>query len=186
MIPTACFAEIFFYEPFINHCPLSIGQMAAQNRKNKQIITLIETPRTYLGYREGKKNALEVFDKDSNDFLGTVDIEEDTDGIFHLPIQIESPKEGYGTEAKYAVMKYVFERKGAGSIVAFISPDNAPSIKLHEKLGFQKTDKVERHLLEDKPSLAYVITKDKFEKEDPRFKVKGYQQFLPRNLNVNP
>lgn len=43
--------------------------------------------------------------------------------------------QGYATEAARIAMEYGFETVGAGELVSFIQPRNAPSVKVAERLG---------------------------------------------------
>ncbi len=63
--------------------------------------------------------------------------------IAHMPIYTIKEKKhlyqgkGFGTEAKYALMKWAFEEKNIYAVKAYIYNDNYRSINMQEKLGFQ-------------------------------------------------
>ena len=49
----------------------------------------------------------------------------------------EYSRQGYAFEAASAVLEYAQNERGLTRILAFISPENAPSIKLAEKIGLR-------------------------------------------------
>jgi len=62
------------------------------------------------------------------------------DGTFSYGIDIaaEHRRQGYAGEAILIVLKYYFEELRYQKVTAWVLSDNVASIKLHEKLGFQK------------------------------------------------
>ncbi|HET9248538.1 MAG TPA: GNAT family N-acetyltransferase, partial [Actinomycetota bacterium] len=50
---------------------------------------------------------------------------------------------GYATEAVRALVDYAFDTLGAGAVRAHASADNAPSIRVAEKLGMRLIERVE-------------------------------------------
>jgi RimJ/RimL family protein N-acetyltransferase len=61
-------------------------------------------------------------------------------GTFCYGIDIDAGyrHQGYASEAILAVVKYYFEELRYQKVSAWVYSDNEVSIKLHEKLGFQK------------------------------------------------
>lgn len=50
---------------------------------------------------------------------------------------------GYGTEALIAVHEWFFERRGKGRSVCIIDPENMPSVRLGERLGYRPFDEAD-------------------------------------------
>ena len=69
------------------------------------------------------------------DFLEDVDL-----GYAFLPA---GRGEGYATEASAAVMRYAVERFGLSRLAAIVSPGNAASIRVLERLGFESRGQVQ-------------------------------------------
>lgn len=119
-------------------CLAWLSEIDPENKVIGPMKFLVETPRTFIGYAGQREigGLWEIYDKATGKFLGHIDIIKISDGVFEVPIYLKVTGEGIGSETKLAVMKYLFEKKGAREIVDYISPNNTASIKLHEKLGF--------------------------------------------------
>lgn len=73
--------------------------------------------------------------------------------------------QGFMSEAIHTVLQYGFEKMQLNRVEAFIAPNNIPSIKLVEKMGFTKEGQLRAHYLykgrlED--SLVYSLLKEEF------------------------
>lgn len=70
---------------------------------------------------------------------------EDSDAIeFFYTLLPEYWGQGYGTEAARRIVRYLFEEVNAPRVVANVFPDNIPSVRVLEKLGFQRTEQGEQ------------------------------------------
>ncbi|MCB0701043.1 MAG: GNAT family N-acetyltransferase [Chitinophagales bacterium] len=75
-------------------------------------------------------------------------------------------KQGLMTEAANALIPYAFDNMGVHRIEAFASPENEPSIRILEGLGFTKEGLMRDHFLRDgvyEPSAAYSLLKHEFD-----------------------
>src|SRR5690606_21683193 len=78
--------------------------------------------------------------------------------------------EGLATEAVSAAIDHVFATREADRLTADVDPDNRPSIRLLERLGFVRTGSAERTFCIDgewKDSLYYGLTRDRWRPEWP-------------------
>ena len=57
----------------------------------------------------------------------------------------EDKQQGYMTEALDAVIRYGFEQMGLNRIAANIAPDNHPSLRIVEKMGFVREGYLRQH-----------------------------------------
>lgn len=85
-----------------------------------------------------------IFQKDSNTLIGQAGIESqivDGQGEIMLSYFLDSHywSRGYAGEACRCIMKYAREELAFDRIVAVISPENLPSIRLAQALGFHYT-----------------------------------------------
>ena len=82
-----------------------------------------------------------VFEKETGKLVGRAGIEhrEELGGELELGYAIAKPYwgRGYATEVCQAIINYAKEELGFPSICSLIEPENAVSIHLAEKLGFQ-------------------------------------------------
>lgn len=79
--------------------------------------------------------------------------------LAHLPIYFDPyfHRQGFGTEAKFAVIDWVFNNFPVEGIIAVISDSNIQSINLHRKLGFELEGPGEVI-----NSGKYILSKDRF------------------------
>jgi len=119
----------------------------------------LETKRLLIGSTEpidSPWNRFIVALKDSGQVIGGIRLNYlDPEAAAPLDFRPTFQKNGYGTEAKYALLKYAFEQLGVPEFSAYIKPDNVGSIKLHERLGFLLQTK-------GKNSNSYVLTRQHF------------------------
>jgi RimJ/RimL family protein N-acetyltransferase len=117
--------------------------------------------------RPGTWFQMVIIRKDSGDLIGDIGI--------HFLDEVSSPVElgitlakaqhqqGFATEALKKVISYLFLKLGKQKIVASIDPRNELSIKLFERLGFEKEALYEKSLFlngEWVDDLVYVRLKD--------------------------
>ncbi len=112
--------------------PMAGWQPHHNNRETKQIIA----------YYVKEGNVLAITEKDKNIMIGTVGLHKDDHrpgtGARQLGYALSPDywKKGYATEAALAVLKYAFERNLYRLVTAYCYPENTPSKKLLEKIGF--------------------------------------------------
>ena len=73
-----------------------------------------------------------------------------------MPLSITAQGKRYGLEAKFALLKFVFEQLGITAVRDEINESNTRSINLHKKLGFIKGSEG------DGESFLYSLTKEQF------------------------
>jgi RimJ/RimL family protein N-acetyltransferase len=74
-------------------------------------------------------------------------------------------KRGYATEAANACLRYAFMELGRAHIVSFITPENAPSIRLAERLGEQLEGEVTLpHLPPERKVLQYGLSREAWQR----------------------
>lgn len=82
-------------------------------------------------------------------------------------ITVESMKgKGLMSEAIAPIIQYGFEKMQLHRIEAFIGPDNTPSLKLVEKLGFTKEGHLRQHFCKDEimeDSVVLSLLKQEYE-----------------------
>jgi RimJ/RimL family protein N-acetyltransferase len=85
--------------------------------------------------------------KDTGEVIGGTGAELKKAGKYSGGIWINSKYHGrgYGTEAYKALAEFLFDVCGAEIIQSGYYCDNEKSKKMHEKIGFVKTDKIEDH-----------------------------------------
>lgn len=54
----------------------------------------------------------------------------------------EDRRKGYATETARALMEWATEIHGIRRFISATTPDNAPSLRVHEKLGFERTGEI--------------------------------------------
>jgi len=77
---------------------------------------------------------------------------------------------GYGKEAVGHVLKYLVEEKKKHKIVAKVDPENMPSIKLLESLGFKREGVLRKCICEDnewKDEIIYGMLEEEWKKTRP-------------------
>lgn len=184
-------AEIRLYSP-APFCA-AVAQAAvngAPGLKSYQVYA--ETPRLILVAEpkrgQAKPNRFEVYDKNTGRRLGSVGMEpsrlnytsffkpqlDPRAYVGHLPVFFDRNQgKGYGTEGKYAAMKYGFDVEKMAAMVAVVDVNNASSIGLHEKLGF-------RVITRTRDTITYGITKEEFNVTRRKFARETEDVFLPR------
>jgi RimJ/RimL family protein N-acetyltransferase len=73
---------------------------------------------------------------------GTNDI--DADGAAELGWTVfpEHRRLGYATETAQRLMEWARDEHGVRRFISSTTPDNAPSLRVHEKLGFRRTGQI--------------------------------------------
>jgi len=74
---------------------------------------------------------------------------------------------GYGREAVGYVLKYLFEERKKHKVIASVDPENIPSIKLLEDLGFKREGILRKSIYEEKEwkdDLVYGMLEEEWEK----------------------
>lgn len=139
---------------------------------------IAETPRTYLVVAKQFPSPMSsqkvlVIDKSTHQVIGSMRITIEGKRA-HLPLRfnVENQASGIGTEAKYALLRYAFEKLGAEDVHDAINFSNKASIRLHEKLGFK--------LLSGQLILHFGLTKQDFKKARGRFQRTGTVSYRPR------
>ena len=89
-----------------------------------------------------------VEERESGRLVGDVGIsrEDDEPGVIKVGYTMNPAVQGrgYATEAVRALVAYAFEKLGADLVRAYASADNAPSIRVMEKLGMRLIERIER------------------------------------------
>lgn len=137
---------------------VSVGVVYKKNRIQ------IETPRTriMLTPNFSRHQAVALRDRFTHEAIGEIGVQWNMPGQMHLPlyIQFNHQTEGYATEAKYALIKFIFSTTSATSIYEVIPKENVASQALHRKLGFRLAEK------SDLESGDYQLDKIDFLKDD--------------------
>lgn len=92
---------------------------------------------------DNKQLRLMIEIKESNQTIGMIDLydfepQNNRAGV-GIVIDNKSQQKGYASETLNLIVEYSFGFLGLHSLYAHIMPENKPSIKLFEKIGFQKT-----------------------------------------------
>jgi hypothetical protein len=109
-----------------------------------------------------------VYERSTHRRLGIVTVEHSpTSDYGHMPIEFlpGAQGKGYGTEAKAALIKLIFENTDTPEIEAYIKNTNLASINLHLKLGFKYISPYEF----DKLFGYYLLIKEDFETSNFEF-----------------
>ncbi len=98
--------------------------------------------------REEKALVWSMIEKKSGEFIGNIELMDDSVSSKELGIAITAIKQdrGYGSEAILALLKYGFERLGLEKIVLRVHPANARAIHVYENCGFREYDRTEEHV----------------------------------------
>ncbi len=83
-------------------------------------------------------------------------------------ISPEYQNQGYGSEAVYAVVDYLFCDMKKHRIIASVDPRNTPSFKLLEKIGFRKEAHFKKSVLienEWEDDVIYGLLKEEWDKK---------------------
>ena len=117
---------------------------------------------------EEKAPVFSLIDKNSEEFIGNIELMNvtDTQGELGIAITADKQEQGYGTEAVSALVKYGTDRLGLKKIVLRANPDNARAIRVYEKCGFREYDRNDEDVfmelipkgspVEDTPKTAVV------------------------------
>lgn len=126
------------------------------SRKGENYYTLeVQAVRLFhqsQGFKTGKSLRFHLFKKNNPEkIIGNVGISNIIRGAFwscHLGYQIDEKEQGQGliTEALKEVIRYVFEELYLHRIEANIIPRNTPSIRVIQKLGFEKEGFAKKYL----------------------------------------
>jgi len=107
--------------------------------------------------------ALAVAEKETNRFVGSVGLAPDFNGkgiqIYWAIIRSKWAK-GYATEATRKLLEYAFNELGYDQVVAYSNPDNAPSRRVAEKVGFTIGEIVDIPGMEQKAQVFTIKKSD--------------------------
>jgi len=73
---------------------------------------------------------------------GTNDIEADGAAELGWTVFPEHRRRGYATETARRLIQWARDEHGVRHFISSTTPDNAPSLRVHEKLGFRRTGQV--------------------------------------------
>jgi ribosomal-protein-alanine N-acetyltransferase len=73
---------------------------------------------------------------------GGNDVEESGAAELGWTVFPEHRRQGYATETARRLMDWAREEHGVRRFISSTTPDNAPSLRVHEKLGFRRTGQV--------------------------------------------
>ncbi|MCR5066570.1 MAG: GNAT family N-acetyltransferase [Erysipelotrichaceae bacterium] len=95
-----------------------------------------------------KAPVFSLIEKKSGEFIGNVELMDDSDTSRELGIALTYAKQdlGYGTEAIKAIVRYGFEEMGLEKIVLRAKITNGRAIHVYEKCGFREYDRNDTHL----------------------------------------
>lgn len=146
--------------------------------------TLLETNRFLIGANRGDAGLIKTFlsdlkilDKNTLQPVGVTRLfssDDVVDGqklktLRILPLTLGDMRHrGVSTEAKFALLKYGFEKLGADRSTAMIKPDNVASLELHKKLGFKPSNE---------PNI-YVLSRADFAKLSDEIGPNGLEEFV--------
>ncbi len=119
--------EVYRYQAWK---PESIESVTAFAIENSQIAP----------FQPGNYTQFAICLRGSDAIIGDVGIIYDTDGCqAEVGFSLSPPfhGKGYATEAVRAMMDYLFTKRALHRLYASVDPDNGPSIRLLEKLGFR-------------------------------------------------
>lgn len=154
---SSTFCGSLFYDLYLPG-PVSIGVLYKKNRIQ------IETPRTRIMMSRdfSRFQNARVSHRYTNEEVGDIGVRWNAPTEMHLPLSTKPDQygQGYATEFKFAMMKFVFATTQAESIYAMVSPHNLGIMALHKKLGFQIIGNPEANHLE------FRLTKQDFLKLD--------------------
>ncbi len=113
---------------------------------------------------------LVIVQKTSDELIGDIGIhflgEENLQVEIGYTVAKHWQGKGFATEAVSAVLHYLFERLKKYRVTASLDPDNIPSIKLLERLGFRKEAHFKKSIwLNDEwvDDLVYALLKEEWE-----------------------
>ena len=92
---------------------------------------------------EGHRPVFSMLEKDTNDFIGNIELLEVNDNIGTIGISITPNKQDkkYGTEAMKRFMKYVIDKYNLLGLDLYVYDFNKRAIKCYENVGFKITGK---------------------------------------------
>ena len=95
-----------------------------------------------------KTPVFSMIEKKSGEFIGNVELMDDSDTSKELGIALTYAKQnlGYGSEAVRATVRYGFEEMGLEKIVLRTKITNARAIHVYEKCGFREYDRNDTHV----------------------------------------
>lgn len=101
-------------------------------------VTYLETARLQI---EFTKHSFEVYEKTSGDHAGHMDYFLREEKTAHLPVYTKEKFHGlgYGSEFRFAVLKWIFLTTDIQRVFAQIAATNEASLSLNKKLGFKET-----------------------------------------------
>ena len=90
---------------------------------------------------ENNKNVFSMIEKDTNEFIGNIEIRKTDDNKGEIGISITRDKQDkhYGTEAMNRIVKYSYEKLNLDEVFLNVHGDNPRAIKCYENSGFKIT-----------------------------------------------
>ena len=123
----------------------------------------VSTPRLDIVLdSEGTPRVAHVILRETGELVGSLHYVPIAEGVVSIHVkEFTIKKKGYGTEAKFYLMKEAF-KQGARMIHEYISPDNLASTLLHRKLGYVQEDTFYWNITaEDFSKLEFKLENDK-------------------------
>lgn len=99
---------------------------------------------------DGEYPSLAIVERSAGDnapAIGWVMLSKSREGIGEIGYILRADKwrQGYGCEAVTAMIAHGFDAMGYRKIIADVDPDNAPSLRMLDKLGFQREGVLRAH-----------------------------------------
>lgn len=113
------------------------GKKKSREESTKELENII---RSYK--HDGQKLIMGVFEKENNNFVGTCAVIKNLDEEYEIGYRFDEKYWGfgYGTEIADCLVNYAFKNMGIGCLYAYVDKENYPSVKILEKLSFEKSD----------------------------------------------
>jgi len=112
--------------------------------------------------REGSGMSFAVTDAGADAVLGTCDIRLPSPGVGEIGYLLNPPARGSGTmtRAVRLMVAWAFAELDLVRVQAFVSPDNAPSMRLLERLGFAREGLLRSYRGPGADRVAYALLAD--------------------------
>lgn len=87
---------------------------------------------------ENNKNVFSMIEKDTNEFIGNIEVRKTDDNKGEIGISITRDKQDkhYGTEAMNRIVKYSYEKLNLDEVFLNVHGDNPRAIKCYENCNF--------------------------------------------------
>ena len=118
--------------------------------------------RNYGQYEKYKMGRLNMFDKQTGEFIGWCGLkflEDSTQVDLGYRLLKRHWGKGYATEASIACLDYGFNTLNLQRIIGTAMQENTASIRIFEKLGLKHSHDINDH---GQPCVVYVITKEEW------------------------